>query len=171
MQPATATFILTLIPPSLALLVECLNPINERSLKASAENNLRDYEQGINHQHLIDATKFANSAVEVAGLAPTFIATIATGFGISREFPDPLWPAVIFVLIFIILGLFLWFLLSGQTYIQMDDTRQPVPFFGGSRTLPYGTTIISIFIYAANVILILFIVIAYKYAHTPTAHP
>jgi hypothetical protein len=175
MQPST--LVLALIPPVFAIVGELLNPINERSLKASAEKDLRNYEQGTNHQHLIDdATSFANGAVEVAGLAPTFIASITTGFGIWHEFRDPFWPAVIFVSIYVILGLCLWSFLSGQTYLQIDTTRQPVHIFGRARTLPYtGTKIISRFVYAANVILIAFLAVAYYYStatpHTPSAHP
>src|SRR6476660_2219053 len=66
-----STLGLAIIPPALAILVERLNPISERLLRASAEQDLRDYET-TNHVPLIDAaTKFANGAVEVAGLAPT----------------------------------------------------------------------------------------------------
>ena len=167
---------LALIPPVFAIAGELLNPINERALKASAEKDLRNYEQGTNHRHLIDdATKFANGAVEMAGLGPTVLASITTGFGIWHEFRDPLWPAVLFVSIFLILSLLLWFLLSGQTYLQMDTTRQPVHFLGRARTLPWtGTKIISLFIYAANFILIAFLAMAYYFSaspHTSSAHP
>jgi hypothetical protein len=146
---------LVIIPPALAIAVERLNPITERHLRRSAEQDLQLYDAN-NHEHLIDdATKFANGAVEVAGLAPTLVACVTSGFGVLHEFPHPFWPAIIYVLIFVALVLLLLRLLAGQTFLQLDDRRLPVHWRGRETTLPWtGTKAVSYFIYAANLILI-----------------
>jgi hypothetical protein len=152
-----ATIVLSIIPPALAIAVEWLNPVSERLLRRSAEQDLLDYEAQ-NHQHLIDdATKLANGAVEVAGLAPTFVAAVTSGFGVLHELPRPFWPSIIYILIFVGLVLLLLRLLGGQTFVQMDDRRMSITFWGHERTLPWTTVrIVSFFIYAANLILIAF---------------
>src|SRR5271168_2588611 len=100
-----ATVGLSIIPPALAIAVERLNPVSETLLRRSAEQDLKDYEAR-NHQHLIDdATKFASGAVEVAGLAPTLVAAVTSGFGVLHELPRPFWPSIVYVLIFIVLVL------------------------------------------------------------------
>lgn len=162
---------LAIIPPALAIAVERLNPVSERLLRRSAELDLQDYEPH-NHQPLIDdTTKLANGAVEVAGLAPTLIAAVTSGFGVLHELPQPFWPTIIYVLIFIVLVLLLLRLLSGQTFLQIDDRRMPVILWKRERTLPWtGTKIVSYFIYSANSILIAFAVITYCVTEHPWNH-
>jgi hypothetical protein len=162
---------LAIIPPALAIAVERLRPVSESLLRRSAEQDLLDYEAA-NHQQLIDdATKLANGAVEVAGLAPTLVASVTSGFGILHEFPQPFWPAIIYVLIFIALVLLLLRLLTGQTFLQLDDRRLAVTLWGRERTLPWtGTKIMSYFIYSANLILIVFAITTYFVLEQPWSH-
>jgi hypothetical protein len=163
-----ATVGLSIIPPALAIAVERLNPINEQSLRRSAIEDLRDYENK-NHQQLIDdATKFANGAVEVAGLAPTLVAAVTSGFGILHELPQPFWPSLVYVLIFVTLILFVIRLLSGQTFLHIDDRRTAVWFWGRERTLPWTSSkIVSFCIYLANLLLIVFALATYAALEKP----
>jgi hypothetical protein len=153
---------LAIIPPALAIAVERLSPVSERSLRQSVKQDLDAYETA-NHQHLIDdATKLAAGAVEVAGLAPTLVASVTSGFAILYEFPKPLWPTIIYVLVYITLALLLLRLLVGQTFKQIGDQKPIVHWWGKERTLPWtGTQTVSYFIYTSNLILILFVIVSY----------
>jgi hypothetical protein len=163
-----STLGLAIIPPVLALAVERLNPINERLLRRSAVQDLQPYEAA-NHQHLIDdATKMANGAVEVAGLAPTLVASVTSGFGILHELPHPFWPAIIYVLIFICLVLLILRLLVGQTFLQLDDRPLSIHLCGKERTLSWtGTQTVSKLIYVSNFILIAFGLLTYCIIEQP----
>ena len=167
-----STLGLTIIPPALALTVERLNPVNERLLRRSAEQDLMPY-NAENYQHLIDdSTKLANGAVEVAGLAPTLVASVTSGFGVLHEFPNPFWPAIIYVLIFVALVLLLLRLLAGQTFLELDDRKLCIHWCGRERTLPWtGTKMVSNFIYTANFILIIFALVTYCVLKLPAVKP
>jgi len=165
------TLILAVIPPTLALAMEWLNPVSERLLRQNAEQDLQGY-GGKNREHLIDdVTKFANGAVEVSGLAPTLVACVTSGFGTLYELRNPFWPTVAYVLIFITLTLLLLKFLLGQTFLQIDDRRMPISLFGRERTIPWtGTQLVSYFIYSANIVFIAFAVGTYLVLEWPWNH-
>lgn len=157
-----STAVLATIPPVFAILVEIFNPVSEKLIRNSAERDLRQYEVGSNHPHLIDdATKLTNGAVEVSGLAPTFVATVSSGFGVLYDFPKPTLMAI-YGLIFVVLALILIRLLGGQTFLQIDCTKQPQQLWGRVITLPWtGSGLIARFIFIANGLLIVFVIVAY----------
>jgi hypothetical protein len=164
-----ATVGLAIIPPTLALAVERLNPINEAVLRNSVERDLTAYQNDENQVHLFDdATALASSAVEVSGLAPTLVASVTSGFAILHEYPYPLWPSVFYVLTFIVMVLMLLRLLGGRTFQQIDTTRPEISFWGRDRTLPWTVTkTVSYFIYASNLALIFFAVLSYCILEQP----
>ena len=114
-----AAFWLAIIPPTLAIFVECLSPINSKAIKASTERdidaNFPALERDDRDNLITIVQKAGTAAVEVAGLAPTLIASTTSGFAIIHELRSPFWPAVVYVLVFVAVALYLLWLLSGLT--------------------------------------------------------
>lgn len=159
---ASAAF--AIIPPAFAILVEALNPISEKSIFRSAERDLAGYSTGNPTQHndlLTYATKMANGAVEVSGLAPTLVAAVTSGFGALYEVPSP-WLIMGYILILMALALLILSYLSGNTFGEIDDTCPPLKMFFFNIPLPWtGSKVVSSFIYAVNVLLIAFVLLVY----------
>ena len=134
-----ATVVLATIPPAFALLVELLNPVSERVIRRSVEKDLAGYENAspAAHDVLINyATSLTSGAVEVSGLAPTFVASVTSGFGVLYEYPNP-WLIMAYILVFVGLVLFLLRYLSGQTFVEIDDTCQSLNLFGREIPMPW----------------------------------
>lgn len=60
-------------------------------MRRSIEQDLRDHSP--TPELIDDAAKLANAAVELAGLAPTLLAALTSGFAILNEYSSPLWPS------------------------------------------------------------------------------
>jgi hypothetical protein len=171
MTPASA--VLAVIPPFFAIFVELLNPISERSISHSVQKDLENYKvsTAIDYNTLTKQVEsIVGGAVEVAGLAPTFVASLTSGFSVLNDLPNP-WVIVGYILVFLALLLFLLHYLSGQTYLQMSDTKQPIELFGYKVPVRWhGTSIVSALIYIANLLLILFVVIIFAVTreHAPS---
>ena len=162
MTPASA--VLAVIPPFFAIFVELLNPISDRSLSRSVEKDLETYKANTTVDYDVltkQVVSIASGAVEVAGLAPTFVASLTSGFSVLTDLPNP-WLIVGYILVFLFLLLFLLHYLSGQTYLQVSDTKQPIELCG--HRIPvrwHGTSIVSAIIYFANMLLIIFVFIVF----------
>lgn len=145
-------FWLALIPPAMAMIVERCNPVSERALRKSAQSDFQHFNQDENHQILLDTVvRFSESAVEVAGLAPTLIACATSAFVILPEFPNPFWPSVIYGTVFLATALILIRLLSGSTFDQLHVQAITVK----TRKMPWtAIRLVSYAIYVANALLI-----------------
>lgn len=159
MSPAAA--VLAMIPPAFAILVERFNPISIGAIRSSVERDLEQFRHGDDTAHeslLAHSTKMVEGAVEVAGLAPTFVACLTSGFGVLSEYPNP-WMIVGYILVFLTLLLFLLHYLSGQTFLQMASVEKKVPLPLVSSRLP--AELISRTIYIANFLLIAFVAVVF----------
>jgi hypothetical protein len=170
-----ATFILAVLPPALAIVVEFLNPINERVLHQSALGHLSKFKDQVHangslqignqplanpidpganaFDTLVDhVARSSAAAVEVSGVAPTFVACITSGFAVLHELPSPLWLTISYVVAFLILILFLLRLLLGHNFLDIADS---VPRFAYWDFFLSREKTVSATIYAANGLLIL----------------
>ena len=167
-----AAFWLAIIPPALALLVECFNPVNSRTVKASIERDIdADFPGLIDRDDLVTVMQKAGTAIaEIAGLAPTLIASTTSGFAILHELASPFWPAVIYVLVAMAAALYLLWLLSGLTFSQIDGRNAaiPLPFVEIGLDLK-RTTMVSLAIYAANGALIALAVVVFSMKEEPSS--
>jgi hypothetical protein len=159
MSPAAV--VLAMIPPAFAILVERFNPISDGAIRSRVERDLQQFKRDDDAEHealVVHSAKMVEGAVEVAGLAPTFVACLTSGFGVLSEYPNP-WLIVGYILVFLALLLFLLHYLGGQTFLDMTliTKKIPLPFFG-SR-LP--AEVISRTIYIANALLILFVLVVF----------
>jgi hypothetical protein len=157
---------LAIIPPALAILVEALNPINERMIGRSVDLDLQGNEDLARSSFFVDTvdrvTKLSTAAVEIAGLAPTLVASVTSGFAVIHELPSPFWPAIIYALIFIGVALFVIWLLSGTTFYAAAVLPIEIRFSGSlslteSQPRENGRTrqkVVATSIYAINGILI-----------------
>ena len=147
---------LAVIPPMLAIIVEFLNPINDHVLEASAEADLARFQIGQDHDVLVEtAARSAGGAVEVAGLAPSLVSTISSGFAVVHDLPSPFWPAVCYILPFVAVILIILRLLGSRTFLEIETEPHVIEWRG--RTIPIGRTrsqIVSWIIYAVNCLLI-----------------
>lgn len=177
-----STAILASLPPIFAIAVEAFNPINESSVGPKIEMDLRKFEEGSNHPHLIErCTKIVCGAVEVAGLAPTFVAALTAGFAVWFEFvaswiKGSFHYADVFVigghlLLMLLTLLVLLSFLGGQTYFQIEATRQPWTIIGHTVTLPWsGSHAIARIIILVNLLLVGLIWTAYFMLQRNVAH-
>jgi hypothetical protein len=157
------TLALAIIPPSLAMLVEFFNPISDNVIQTSTERDLKGFLQDPNYQVLVETvTKATTAAVEVSGLAPTFVASVTSGFAVIHELSSPFWPATVYVLLLIAVALYLFAMLGGRSFFQIDDTRPIIRIGGRDRSLPWTRTkMVSIMVYLVNTSLIVLSVIIY----------
>jgi hypothetical protein len=173
---------LAIIPPSLAILVEALNPINERALNKSALVDLETVRTEVPHllfPTVDQAQTLAAAAVEISGLAPTLVASVTSGFAVIHELPEPFWPAIVYSLAFLGVGLFLIWLLNGTTFRKIGETKINIGFVfslkGGFRLDERSVTesgwtrqeIVRTVIYGANFTLILASAIVFCFLHWP----
>jgi hypothetical protein len=169
MSPAAT--VLAIIPPCFAILVEIFNPVSADLIRASAVRDLERFQLGENQNALIDiTTKLTCGAVEVSGLAPTLVATVTSGFGIFYEFPN-IWLIVLYILTLLCLALVVLRFLGGQTFYQVEDTRQPRLIFGRTITLPWrGSRAIARLIFFSNGLLITLVLVTYCALERPWTH-
>jgi len=156
-----AAVVLATIPPFFAILAERYNPISASAIRSSVIKDLQPARQQneTEHQALVNnVTKLAEGAVEVAGLTPTFVACLTSGFGVLSEYPNP-WLIVAYILVFVALVLFLLHYLSGLSFLEMVAVDKKIPFPFASSRRPVH--VISRTIYVANFILIAFVILVY----------
>jgi hypothetical protein len=155
--------VLAIIPPAFALLVEYFNPVSEASIFKSLETDLKHYDgiSGFDNESLKkQVLKITSGAVEVAGLTPTFVACLTSGFGVLADYPNP-WVGVGYVLLFLALLLFLLRFLSGQSYLDISEKAVPINFLIYKNDTGRSVEVLSAIIYAANVFLIGFVLIIF----------
>ena len=155
-----AAFWLAILPPLFAILVEACNPINGTSIRASAALDLTADFGGLSRDDfdaLLGVIEQSGAAIgEASGLASTLIASIISGIAVLHEVSSPYWPIVVYVLIFIILAIFPLWLMSGLTYAQISARNASIPTPWRTIRIPLKRTkVISLTIYAANVVLII----------------
>jgi hypothetical protein len=162
-----AAFWLAILPPLFAILVEACNPINGTSIRASAALDLTADFGGLSRDDfdaLLGVIEQSGAAIgEASGLAPTLIASIISGIAVLHEVSSPYWPIVVYVLIFIILAIFPLWLMSGLTYAQISARNASIPTPWRTIRIPLKRTkVISLTIYAANVVLIIFAILVFS---------
>jgi hypothetical protein len=167
-----ASFALLSVGPVLAIVVEAWNPISERMIRKSVEDDLREYEDQHHPQLLDDATKLTVGAVEITGVTPTIISAATTACAIFNEFQKPFFPMLMLFFVVIIGALVIFQLVGGLTFVQIETTRQPYKILGlGEVTLPWTTSqVVSFLIYFANAALIVIAGIT-SYVAAPAADP
>jgi len=167
-----ASFALLIVGPVLAIMVEALNPISERMIRKSVEDDLREYEDLHHPQLLDDATKLTIGAVEITGLTPTIVSAATTACAMFNEFQKPFFPMLMLFVIVIIGGLIIFQVVGGLTFVQIETTRQPYRIIGlGEVTLPWtASQVVSFLIYFANAALIAIAGIT-SYVASPAADP
>jgi hypothetical protein len=153
---------LAVIPPALAMIVEWLNPLSEYRVQTSAEIDLAQFHPGDDHHLLIERATFSTAAaVEIAGLAPTLVSAITSGFAILHEIPEPFWITILYVLFFIVVALGLLRILAGRTFYEIQITPVVIRWKGRERALWKRSEIVSLTIYTANTVLIILAVTTY----------
>ena len=162
-----AAFWLAILPPLFAILVEACNPINGTSIRASAALDLTADFGGLSRDDfdaLLGVIEQSGAAIgEASGLASTLIASIISGIAVLHEVSSPYWPIVVYVLIFIILAIFPLWLMSGLTYAQISARNASIPNPWRTIRIPLKRTkVISLTIYAANVVLIIFAILVFS---------
>src|SRR6266851_95691 len=170
MTPSSA--VLAIIPPAFALLVEYYNPVSDEAISSSVERDLESYRgvTGLDHDTLKAQVKgIVGGAVEVAGLAPTFVACLTSGFGVLNEYPN-LWVAVVYVLIFLALILFLLNFLSGRSYFAMVDSVRRINLLIDRNDACRAVKVVSVLIYIANFLLIAFVIVVYAVTKDAESH-
>ena len=108
-----------------------------------------------------DVVKFSNGAVEYAGLAPTIVACVSSCFAVLFEIEKPFGPIVVYLLLFFLLGFPLVRFLSGQSFLELDDSAPEFGLFFWRKTPSLGTAVVSQFVYLANSTFILYVVVLY----------
>ncbi|WP_316172497.1 MULTISPECIES: hypothetical protein [unclassified Bradyrhizobium] len=167
------TAIVATLPPFFAIVVELINPVNERAIEPKVAVDLRAFELGANHEHLVKtATKLVSGAVELAGLAPTFVASLTAGLGLVVEYAKVWlrgnfhWSHLIilggFIAIILLLVLVVMSYLAGQTYFQIEATRQPWPIAPRRRPWCTASRVIQWMIVSTNIFLVLLVWISYS---------
>jgi Putative peptidoglycan binding domain len=162
-----AAFWLAILPPLFAILVEACNPINGTSIRASAALDLTADFGGLSRDDfdaLLGVIEQSGAAIgEASGLASTLIASIISGIAVLHEVSSPYWPIVVYVLIFIILAIFPLWLMSGLTYAQISARNASIPTPWRTIRIPLKRTkVISLTIYATNVVLIIFAILVFS---------
>ena len=148
---------LAVIPPAVAVFFEAIHPIHHRYLESNSKQDLAKFEPDLatNYSILIqEVTKSTSAAVELGMLALTLVSVISGGFAILQEFDKPLLPAIIYVLFFVFITLYLLNLLAGSSLLEMD-TAEAMTLRGRSITT---STILKFTIYFLNGALIIFAV-------------
>ncbi len=161
--------ILAILPPFFAIVVERVNPINAAYINPKVKADLERFENYDNHKALLCVSqRMVAGAVEVAGLAPTFVAVLSSGLGVLYEYPN-MWLVIGYVLLLTLLVLLVMNFLSGQTFYQIDATRQPWKLFKRKEVAPkrFGSETIGRFIVAVNLLLIVLILVVYGVMEKP----
>lgn len=120
---ALAGLVLAIIPPAGAILVELINPIGEKVISASVEKDLGRYGKVSRDAMLSDASKMVEGAVELAGLAPTFVATITSAFTVLYESNRSFLLLVAYFCVMGAIALWLFREIGGQTFLQLAEAR------------------------------------------------
>jgi hypothetical protein len=156
--------ILAIFPPVFAVILERYNPINEISIRPKVERDLKRFEDYEHHGTLLDvSTKMVTGAVEVAGLAPTILAVLTSGFGVLYEFlPNP-WPILAYAFFIAVLVILVLSFLGSQTFYELEATKQPWKLLPGRASKPKrtGSQKISLLIVVVNCLLITLVVVTY----------
>lgn len=77
----------------------------------------------------------STAAVEISGLAPTFVAVITSGFIVIHDLPNPFLPAVAYTVFFMGMVLFLLWVMSGSTLYEVGTQKIRIDFSGGLPSL------------------------------------
>jgi hypothetical protein len=156
--------ILAIFPPVFAIVVERYNPISEGFIRPKVERDLKRFNDYANHESLLNvSTKMVTGAVEVAGLAPTILAVLTSGFGVLYEFrPNP-WPILAYALFIVLVALLTLSFLGGQTFYDLEATKQPWKLLPGRPSKPKrtGSQKISLLIVVVNYLLIALVAVTY----------
>jgi hypothetical protein len=168
-----ADFILAILPPLGAILVERIDLLSLTYLMADADRTLKDEswasdklpEEDTNViKDLIAYT--SSGASEIAGLTPTFVSAITSGFAILKEIQHWLWPTVAYISAVMIITLIIIKVLRGSTCYAVAEKEIPIPLFyrgwlfkrGAMRT---RKQIAAYIIYVVNSLLIILAISVY----------
>jgi hypothetical protein len=166
---AGATLGLAIIPPAIAIFFEAVNPIRHRFVDSSVERDLDEFRIAAGttpipthtHEDLIETVSGATrAAIEIAMLALTVVSVITSGFAIIHEFEKPYWPAIGYVIFFMVVGLILWRLLAGYTLYEIDEHAIFTLRLGQWSRSFSRSEIITFAIYSLNGLLIIFAFVA-----------
>jgi len=109
----------------MALLVEIWNPLSETKIEndsaADLPEELKQTTFYLETKHRVAV--FGGATAEVAGLAPTLVSSVTSGFAVIGDLEDPFGPAVIYVIIFLSVTIFVIRLLSGVTLYNIGSER------------------------------------------------
>ena len=162
---AGATLGLAIIPPAIAIFFEAVNPLRHRFVDSSVERDLDEFRVAADttpplthtHDELVEKVSAATrAAIEIAMLALTGVSVITSGFAIIHEFDEPYWPAIGYVIFFMVVGLLLWRLLAGYTLYEVDEHAAfTIRISGQSRSFS-RSDVITYSIYLLNGALIIF---------------
>jgi hypothetical protein len=151
-----ATLGLAIIPPSVALLLEFINPIRHHFLDSSVQRDLEPFRDAHHDTLVTTVTKATRAAVGISMLALTLVSTITSGFAIIHEFKAPFWPAIFYVIIFIGILLLILRLLAGHTLFEIDDAAAVAVNHWKIHFALSRSRIVSFTIYILNLLLIIF---------------
>jgi hypothetical protein len=155
----TKDFVLAVIPPALAILLEAFTPFTARFFAGQAnqivgseigpvasETCKEQIEQLISTTKLLLAHSMAGAS-SLAGLAPTFVSFIVSGFAIFVVISNPYWWLLGFAIAFLVLAILIQRILSGRSLFELETTKVT------ALNRP-PTCFISLLIYVTNIVLI-----------------
>jgi hypothetical protein len=161
--------VLATLPPVCAIFIERVNPLTEKAVRPKVKLDLARFSLISNYAALEDiTTKMVGGAIETAGVAPTVFAVLSSGLGVLFEHPNP-WFFLVYIVMLAVLLTLLFSFLGGQTFFQIEATKQPWNFLGKTVTLSRtGSEAIGWFIVRLNIVLILIIWIFYFVSEPPS---
>ena len=121
------TFALAIVPPSLALLAEFVNPPSRRAIEENARIDFDDFqdEPGFKEhpetfQTLLRTVEnYAEGVAAISRLTPTYVSAVTGGFAVAHELPSPFVALLIYVTVFIAIGMSLLYIMMGLSFEQL----------------------------------------------------
>ena len=107
--------LLAVLGPMLASIIERFNPINLKSLELRVTPDLAEF--GSSDVLRMTVANIAAAAVEVSGVAPTFVAGITAGFAILHD--DPAWWLIVYCIAFTLVLVGVVRLASSRSYLDL----------------------------------------------------
>lgn len=164
-------FLLGIIPPMGAILTEAINLLSLKYLKADAGRTLQDESWGKSKlseddiEVVNDLIAYTSSgASEIAGLAPTFVSVVTSGFAILKEIQNWFWPTVVYINVIMILTLMVVKLLRGSTCYEIAGRK--IQFFPRGKIFKRGVMrtrkqVASYIIYFVNILFVGLAILVY----------
>ncbi len=177
----SADVILAILPPAGAILIEGLDLLSVTFLLEDADRTLQDESWAKEKVSEADVGVIkeliaysSSGASEIAGLAPTFVSAITSGFAILKEIQHWLWPTAAYISSVMIIALLVIKLLRGSTCHAIAEKEIPIPLISRvwifKRAMRTRKQLSSCTIYVVNILLIGLAIFVYSSIGGATSH-